>query len=439
MGVFRLSSWLYSEHSDCCYPLTSRGGNFPYLFVDGNALLHPLCSFVFGYGEYTTPVKQGFEDCVKHVAYLFLQEVERYAKALRSKNVILAFDGVAPIAKQYQQRCRRFFSCSGNGFDSSYISPGTPFTKLLYTELNKQKDWIILYGNGEGEHKIIKYIRKNNISNGCILGPDGDLIFLTILLKQKVTLLRQGTFVIVEKLKSKIPNVNFLVFLSFILGNDFLPRLKMFFSLQNGMNILNDLPLVKIDKSINIPDCINFFKTLSKYEENFVSMQAFVLTDEREDKLLNTNRRKGEHWFKSFRKEYNLKHFNGCEKYACHDYIKTIIWNWSYYNDTAINFTQFYPYSYPPLVYDLAKVTKQKFYLKPSTFVSEKAQLLLILPKNIILEIMPECEKFIKMYSKYYDFTPIKYLEGLECEYEYRTNIEMPPVSAAEKFIKSLE
>jgi 5'-3' exoribonuclease 2 len=142
----------------------------------------------------------------------------------------LYLDGVAPRAKQNQQRSRRFRSAQeakekeeekeefrkllkkGNKFDegvehavikvwdSNVITPGTPFMNILAMairywvawKLNKDPGWAKLkviisdaFVPGEGEHKIMEFIRSQRSSpeydpntRHVIYGLDADLIML---------------------------------------------------------------------------------------------------------------------------------------------------------------------------------------------------------------------------------------------------------------------
>jgi len=128
--------------------------------------------------------------------------------------VLIAFDGVAPVAKLEQQRNRRYKTWYVNNqinlklveqnkinnqekkWDSTAITPGTKFMDNLYKGVsnyfnNKYKKQskleIIISGSndhGEGEHKIYKYIRNNKEyhkdTNTIIYGLDADLIMLTL-------------------------------------------------------------------------------------------------------------------------------------------------------------------------------------------------------------------------------------------------------------------
>lgn len=134
------------------------------------------------------------------------------------KLFFMAIDGVAPRAKMNQQRGRRFRSAqmaadqtkeaiargetlpSEERFDSNCITPGTPFMDRLQNELSyfvtdkvsNDPLWrnvdVILSGHqvpGEGEHKIMDYIRYmkakpgyNSQTRHCLYGLDADLIML---------------------------------------------------------------------------------------------------------------------------------------------------------------------------------------------------------------------------------------------------------------------
>lgn len=133
----------------------------------------------------------------------------------------MAIDGVAPRAKMNQQRARRFRTAleaeqardkairegvempKEEPFDSNCITPGTEFMAKLSQQLryfvnkkiSEDTDWqgceIVLSGHevpGEGEHKIMEYIRNaksqpeyNPNVRHCLYGLDADLIMLGLL------------------------------------------------------------------------------------------------------------------------------------------------------------------------------------------------------------------------------------------------------------------
>uniref|UniRef100_A0A671M5A8 5'-3' exoribonuclease 1 n=1 Tax=Sinocyclocheilus anshuiensis TaxID=1608454 RepID=A0A671M5A8_9TELE len=134
------------------------------------------------------------------------------------KVFFMAVDGVAPRAKMNQQRGRRFRSAkeaeekikkalekgevlpTEARFDSNCITPGTDFMAKLqeqlkyfvHNKLSTDKSWqgvnVYLSGHetpGEGEHKIMEFIRSETVKPGhnpntrhCLYGLDADLIML---------------------------------------------------------------------------------------------------------------------------------------------------------------------------------------------------------------------------------------------------------------------
>jgi len=164
----------------------------------------------------------------------------------------MAIDGVAPRAKMNQQRARRFRTAleaeqarekairegvempKEDAFDSNCITPGTEFMAKLTQQLkyfiNKKVsediDWqgveIVLSGHevpGEGEHKIMEYIRQAKSQPNydpnrrhCLYGLDADLIMLGLLshdphfclLREEVTFGRQN-----QKKSKELEHQNF--------------------------------------------------------------------------------------------------------------------------------------------------------------------------------------------------------------------------------------
>jgi 5'-3' exonuclease len=140
------------------------------------------------------------------------ERIEEYISLFSpSDKVLIAFDGVAPVAKLNQQRDRRYKSwyttemqkmIEGKDYVETWsttaITPGTKFMTTLnievcrhfanipYNESSPNREIIVSSSAepGEGEHKIFEYIRKNanfhKTSNTLIYGLDADLIMLTL-------------------------------------------------------------------------------------------------------------------------------------------------------------------------------------------------------------------------------------------------------------------
>ncbi len=212
------------------------------LFYDLNCLIHPCCRGI-------TDEKEMFENIYKYIL-----KINGFVKP---KDLIyIAIDGVCPRAKIEQQRKRRFKSeLEKKIWDTNAITPGTKFMNnlniFLKEKFNKSKNVIISDSNsrGEGEHKIMNFLKINNKDSdtNIVYGLDADLIHLSLIKDNNIYLLRERTefnfeqtdsefiFLDINSLKKyliqdikkdfKISNrscINDYIFLCFFIGNDFI-------------------------------------------------------------------------------------------------------------------------------------------------------------------------------------------------------------------------
>ncbi|KAL2018058.1 hypothetical protein VTK56DRAFT_1324 [Thermocarpiscus australiensis] len=201
-----------------------NGEEFDNLYLDMNGIVHP-CS----HPEDKPAPKDEEEMMIEIFKY-----TERVVNMVRPRKVLMiAVDGVAPRAKMNQQRSRRFRAAQEakekeedkkellkmlrkeegkqgkeepvevvvkKAFDSNSITPGTPFMDILAAslrywcayKLNTDPAWaklkVIISDAtvpGEGEHKIMEFIRSqrnspehNPNTRHVIYGLDADLIML---------------------------------------------------------------------------------------------------------------------------------------------------------------------------------------------------------------------------------------------------------------------
>ena len=268
---------------------------FDNLYLDMNSILH-TCTHLDDDTLHRMTEDQMYLAIFNYIDHLF--------DIIKPKEVFyMAIDGVAPRAKMNQQRARRFRTAyeaeqnlrkavsqgaeipKEDPFDSNAITPGTEFMAKLtqnlkyfiHKKMSEDPRWanikIVLSGHevpGEGEHKIMQFIRAmksqpdyNANMRHCIYGLDADLIVLGLvthdphfsLLREEVTfgprskkksgdvhdqkffllhlsLLREYMGLEFQDLDGQLPFaydferiLDDFILIMYVIGNDFLPHL----------------------------------------------------------------------------------------------------------------------------------------------------------------------------------------------------------------------
>ncbi|RIB19084.1 putative 5-3 exonuclease [Gigaspora rosea] len=215
MGIPKFFRWM-SERYPLCSQLIqeNRIPEFDNLYLDMNGIIHHCSHPNDVDAHYRISEDKIFLDIFNYIDHLF-------TKIKPKKLFFMAVDGVAPRAKMNQQRGRRFRTAKDAAeairraeskgeslpkeapFDSNCITPGTEFMAKLSRQLeyfinkkvSEDANWrgiqIVLSGHGvpgEGEHKIMEYIRNAKAQSDynpnvrhCLYGLDADLIMLGLL------------------------------------------------------------------------------------------------------------------------------------------------------------------------------------------------------------------------------------------------------------------
>jgi 5'-3' exonuclease len=199
MGVPGFFVWLM-KHNIHDNIILKQLQNIDNLYFDANCLFHPKCFDILKlHSDITDTIK--LEELMIKRILKYIQYIIDFVNP--SKTIYIAVDGVAPIAKINQQRKRRYKSVIDTEYTEKMnkkyninkstvwsnivITPGTEFMKKLdlaikiYFKGNKK----IIYSSyeecGEGEHKIIRYIKEHaKNKRNVIYGLDADLIFLSM-------------------------------------------------------------------------------------------------------------------------------------------------------------------------------------------------------------------------------------------------------------------
>ncbi|KAI3654748.1 hypothetical protein MP228_000128 [Amoeboaphelidium protococcarum] len=300
MGVPKFFRWL-SERYPMCSQLVEQNKipEFDNLYLDMNGIIHN-CS----HGNNDDVHYRISEEEIMKAVFSYIEHI--FEKIRPQKLFFMALDGVAPRAKINQQRSRRFRTAQDaaiaikkaiakgevlpeqEAFDSNCITPGTAFMDKLsdqlryfvHKKMNADPQWrrcnIVLSSSdvpGEGEHKIMEYIRLARSqpdydpnTRHVIYGLDADLIMLGLvthdphfcLLREEVvfggqsrqkknivsnpssqnfyllhlSLLREYLDLEFSSLKNKLPFeysiekiIDDFVLMALFVGNDFIPHL----------------------------------------------------------------------------------------------------------------------------------------------------------------------------------------------------------------------
>lgn len=267
-----------------------------WLMLDTNCLLHPCVANVLEkYKEGRLEINETMDLRVQieeHIWNKIVSYIDDMIEHVKPEYLFVAIDGVAPMGKILQQRQRRYRflfdkkiklntnsssinnmeDCisqtkqKSNGIEepilpisSIELTPGTDYMERINKRMEK---YMIQLGNrgikyiyssyhdeGEGEHKILQYIKQNLTPNDSIViyGLDADLLFLSlgigieynlyvirekqVFVNKEVDLdeLPEYNYVEIKQLHLLILNLeistNDFIILCYLIGNDFIPGL----------------------------------------------------------------------------------------------------------------------------------------------------------------------------------------------------------------------
>ena len=274
MGIPSYFSYIVKNHPTIIRRFTPASTVIHNLYMDCNSII---------YDTYASLLSSQSNSEPHSIIAGVISRINQYVSLINPvSRVIIAFDGVAPVAKLEQQRQRRHKSWYQNqltkqikkdtsveAWSTTAITAGTKFMHDLNVAVKShfgEKNGSLIYDltcsdvAGEGEHKIFDYIRRNPAKHAnettFIYGLDADLIMLCINhlpICPNIFLYRE-TPDFIKSINSDLePNENYIldikeltdgifnqmystnqpanlakvydyIFLCFFLGNDFLPH-----------------------------------------------------------------------------------------------------------------------------------------------------------------------------------------------------------------------
>ncbi|CAI2175397.1 10752_t:CDS:10 [Funneliformis geosporum] len=408
MGVLHFFWWLCNKYKQIIEKVNTSD-EFDNLYLDMNGIIHICCNQDKGLSPATE------EEMMMKICH-HTQQI--FAMIRPQKVLFIAIDGVAPRAKMNQQRSRRFRSAKEaqeaagsrdvekKSFDSNCITPGTLFMARVAVSL---RNWIAFKINtdpgwrnlkvilsdasvpGEGEHKIMNFVRVQRASNPntrhVLYGSDSDLIFLALATHEPhFKVLREDQKSIYENVidiinvqvfreclrreleVSNLPwsfnlknAIDDWVFLSFFVGNDFLPHIPFLDIKENAIDTLitiwkRCLPLMGgylTDRgTLNLKRLQHFVTELDNEDKN-----AFIQWYQKaRDLSKNTDD------YNDITRRYYIQKFevtNPDEEFRkkiVKNYIEGLCWILEYYCRGVPSWTWYYPYGYSPYASDLINI-----------------------------------------------------------------------------------
>jgi len=292
-------------------------GKVDILYLDANSIIHLPTSY-----ERKTFIKESeYKDVIRLIRKVFEQHIRHFNP---KKLLVLAVDGVTPMAKVAEQKKRRYknaMNLEENDYDSSLITPGTEFMFSLDLELRKMVDALkdeigiehVIYSShmtpGEGEHKIMQHAREYLGEYGTpkfaqvLYGNDSDLILLGLALdtknlyvckesfdprddKGRNMLKKRGSVLDIDQLHKALnteltnrfigegdePADYFdFIMLCSLLGNDFLPRHPLFCNVDQGVELIMKILSTTGKIGNKLDEVMEFLATLESFEESELS------------------------------------------------------------------------------------------------------------------------------------------------------------------------
>ncbi|EMS16700.1 XRN 5'-3' exonuclease protein [Entamoeba histolytica HM-3:IMSS] len=424
-----------------------NGREFDNLYIDVNGLIHSSID------------KQTIEEVIEHIQ----NQLMRIIMIVRPRNLLyIAIDGVCPIAKMIQQRKRRFTT---DCLEGNAITPGTELMEKISVGIesfilnqmnNKGLDYwrrikVIVSGvhvPGEGEHKIIEYIRSQERINEShvIYGEDADLLF------KKLLELSSQYENSIERLELE----NDFIYLMSIAGNDFLPNIEGIDIYAGALNTVLNIYFQLHSKGIKITEngkvnnngVLAFFTELAQHEQRLIESQmktrrgsaqpicGFINIDT--NKIIKLGQ-------SGYKERYVQTYFMNKEEYikdSVKSYLEGMNWVFNYYCGNAFSWKWGYKCHYAPLLCHFVD------YFQPVEFttiaeddgpIHPIEQLIAVLPPKSIHLILKQLQEIYNLpeFKKTIPEQVIIDAHGQDVSYKGIALVGFPDISLIHQYVES--
>ena len=483
MGIKHFASWFNANFKEFVIPFAKT--NFPLIdidtfLIDLNGIFHTSAQKTFKYGNFAPPASllrkavkaQPIEKLTLNCYNDIVNTIDSLVAITRpKKTLVLAIDGVAPMAKQQQQRQRRYKSAIENAstasaFNATCISTGTKFMDGLSAHINahishkiSSGEWNfeVIFSNdkcpGEGEHKLINYIRTlgGEKDTFCLNALDADLFMLSLgTMKENFYLLREEMYnpaidymyVDIGRTRKQLVRnfgkendeaftvVKDFILVCFLCGNDFLPNIPSINICEQGLSKILEIyklfgKQIIVDGAINNELFLEFLALVAADEEKMFTRKITHSSNYMPDSLVPESI--VDFSFTTYRELYNKKYFPTTLQDASTTYIEGCQWILDYYLGGTLDWEWSYKYNYAPFITDIVASVKDPNYVCFETSpITPLAQLMCILPPTSFYLLPKPLQPFCLSHPKYYpdiDSIQINY-EGKKYKWEGVINLE---------------
>ena len=407
------------------------------LCLDMNGIIHEAAQKIFKYGSHKQLESKihsnrtfPFPVMKKRMFLEIGKIIDNLVDQIKpNKRLLIMVDGPAGKSKRAQQRSRRYRSAQDTEkkFDTNAISPGTELMDHLSKYLDyhirlritQDLSWSklqVIYSShqvpGEGEHKLLSFIRKfcDSKESFVLYGLDADLIMLCLSIQNRLSIHSEippfwivredqyepGLFILdislfrewlISELTwgmdcSRTEVIDDFIFVCFLLGNDFLPHSPSVDLLDGGIELLfssyvlagekhqahlitqtkdnKKIPVFSINTKVFKELLFQLTLTEKSLLEESIKKDVFAdpllqkyitvsLNEEQDEKKGKTILN-----YDGYREEFYKTKLSGTTSaQVCHDFFRGMEWVFYYYTLGIPSWDWMYPYAYSPFAKEM--------------------------------------------------------------------------------------